>query len=766
MTVTELAPEDLALIEEEEQIFQAVLQAIRDARKHRRINHEMLGQRLEALRDEAAFAKSSDLPALFDQMNTQRALLEHKSDGRLPDSRSPYFAHLCLEEKGKRRDVLLGHGTFLESRRLPLIDWKHAPISRIFFNYREGEEFEEELPGRLAIGTVVKRRVVTIFNGQILRIFTGDRQYRKREDGQWIRESRSFVPLLAGGAGSAKRTLQSGLNLTQTPAPEVSALLDPHQFRLLTADSDDPLLILGGAGCGKTTIALHRAAYLQFRTPHRFPQQKILIVVPEEGLVRLSRKLLDSLGLEQVVVQTFDHWVEEQARRTLRALPDRVSTYVPANVSRVKRHPALLKAFPEIVRRQIEELIAQAERVLPGSQEAFPILRERTEVPMLERFKLAERALIKDAEQHSGHAAPMRIQAVKKFFENYRKRFSNTLGDRADLYTNMEVLQLVQRESQGTITDGMLRDTISHVLDQLGPSADESYGNYDQDALETVDGRSLIDQENEDSLADTLDPEDFAVLLELQYYKTGKELPLQSKLRSYSHMVIDEAQDLAAVELRVLGRALEAEAAITIAGDAAQQIDPTHSFESWEEVLRQLGQPLVHAQHLKTSYRSTKDIAHFAHQILGPIAPPEAPKALRDGLPVARTLFPDEGQMLVFLSEALTELVTNEPLATIALITKSDDTALAFYKLLRDVPKIRLVERGAFDFKPGIEITPVGEVKGLEFDYVIIPDANWGIYIDKPEDRRLLHVAATRAIHQLWVISVGRESILLPPEEE
>ena len=365
MYVPELSPDDIALIEEEEQIFVSVLQSIRDARKHRKLSSHVMGQRLEALRDEAAFAKSSDLPAIFDQLNTQRALFEHKSDSKLPDTHSPYFAHLCLEEKGRQRDILLGHGSFLESRRLPLIDWKHAPISRIFFNYREGEEFEEELPGRMAIGTVVKRRVVTIFDGKILRIFANERQFRKRNDGVWIRESRSFIPHLAGGAGSAKRTLQSGLNLTQTPAPEVSALLDPQQFRLLTADSDDPLLILGGAGCGKTTIALHRAAYLQFKFAQRFPQQKILIVVPEEGLVRLSRKLLDSLGLKDVPVQTFDAWVAVQARRVLRALPDKISNYVPANVSRIKRHPALLKAFPEIVRRQIEELIVQADRVLP-----------------------------------------------------------------------------------------------------------------------------------------------------------------------------------------------------------------------------------------------------------------------------------------------------------------------------------------------------------------------------------------------------------------
>ena len=68
--------------------------------------------------------------------------------------------------------------------------------------------------------------------------------------------------------------------------------IDPDQFRLLTADYDDPLLVLGGAGCGKTTIALHRIAYLRFKDPAHFPSHKILVVVPEEGLVRLSKKLL------------------------------------------------------------------------------------------------------------------------------------------------------------------------------------------------------------------------------------------------------------------------------------------------------------------------------------------------------------------------------------------------------------------------------------------------------------------------------------------
>ncbi|WP_141731914.1 AAA family ATPase [Oligoflexus tunisiensis] len=766
MSSLELTDAEQRLIREEEEIFRDVIEAIYEARRKRQASQEHLAQRLEDLREEASKAKTADLPALFDQMNTQRALMERQPKSILPDIQSPYFAHMGLEENGKRREVLLGHLTFLESRKLPIIDWKHAPISRIFFNYREGEEYEEELPGRVAMGTVIKRRVVTIHRGQLVRIHAFGQSYRRKDDGSWVRDTAGFIPNLAGGSGTASRTLQSGLGLTNTPGPDVSALLDPEQFRILTADRDDPLLILGGAGCGKTTVALHRIAFLHHQHPDTLPQNKILVVVPEEGLVRLSRKLLDSLGLSAVEVRTFDAWVEVQARRLLRSLPGRTSDYTSSNVSRLKRHPALLKLFPEIVRRQIEEIIKQLDRHIPGSQHLHALLRDRTDLTMLDRLNQAEAQLSKEAEAHAGHTAPMQLQNIKKFFDDRRKRYMNTVGDRADLYTNLELLQLAAAHSDGQITESMIRDTISHVMEQLGQNAEQQYSGYASDVLETVDGRSLIEDEKEQSMADTIDVEDFAVLLELHHYKTGKDISRHGRLKTYAHMVIDEAQDLATVELKVLGRALEEGAAISIAGDAAQQIDPTHSFASWEHVLDELGLPRVHANHLQTTYRSPEPIAAFAHAILGPLAPAQRPKAIRDGLPVARTLFPDEGQMAVFLSDTLTNLMLNEPQASIAIITKTWDYALSLYKLLEDIPKVRLVEGGEFEFRPGIDITPASEVKGLEFDYVIVPDANIGVYLDKPEDRRLLHVAATRAIHQLWVISVGRESLILPPLDD
>ena len=82
--------------------------------------------------------------------------------------------------------------------------------------------------------------------------------------------------------------------------------------------------------------------------------------------------------------------------------------------------------------------------------------------------------------------------------------------------------------------------------------------------------------------------------------------------------------------------------------------------------------------------------------------------------------------------------------------------------MLSDVPKARLIVDGAFDFRPGVDVVEVSQVKGLEFDYVVIPDATPNSYPDTPEARRLLHVAATRAIHQLWVMSITLISKIVP----
>src|SRR6185295_3967436 len=123
-----------------------------------------LVEELTRLREMMQGAKTEDQPALTQQWNRQVALLEQLRAARQApqvDPGSPYFAHLRLRENGNERDIMLGKGTRLQ-RGVRIVDWRNAPISRIFYRYQQGDQYEEEIAGRSLTGEVVARRTVTI----------------------------------------------------------------------------------------------------------------------------------------------------------------------------------------------------------------------------------------------------------------------------------------------------------------------------------------------------------------------------------------------------------------------------------------------------------------------------------------------------------------------------------------------------------------------------------------------------------------------------
>jgi DNA helicase IV len=224
-------------------------------------------------------------------------------------------------------------------------------------------------------------------------------------------------------------------------------------------------------------------------------------------------------------------------------------------------------------------------------------------------------------------------------------------------------------------------------------------------------------------------------------------------------MVLDEAQDLAPIELSVLGQTLRRGGSLTVCGDRSQQIDPSACFAGWERALVELGLEGIAPVQLRTSYRCTEAVTRFAHALLGPLAPVELPETLRRGAPVLRSLFATEAHAAYAMARALADLVAREPATAAAVIARTQEAAARLHAALaRSLPEARLVRRGEFSFTAGVDVTDVSQVKGLEFDVVVVPDANPAAYPDEPDARRKLHVACTRAIHQLWVVAVGRWS--------
>ena len=98
------------------------------------------------------------------------------------------------------------------------------------------------------------------------------------------------------------------------------------------------------------------------------------------------------------------------------------------------------------------------------------------------------------------------------------------------------------------------------------------------------------------------------------------------------------------------------------------------------------------------------------------------------------------------------------------MVARYPSQAQVYYAGLKksEVPRLSLVLEQDFSFSPGVEVTDVRQVKGLEFDYVILVDVNADVYPNDDEARHMFHVGATRAAHQLWVIVTGRPAPVLP----
>jgi len=647
----------------------------------------------EALREGE---KTEDRAALLEQWNRQSALLDQLRVSRQAPqvSRdSPYFGHLRLREAQQEFDVLLGKATWLQGD-VHIVDWRHAPISKIFYRYRQGDPYEEQIAGRERVGEVAARRTVTIRNQTLQRIEAPEGIFYvdPTAPNGW-RQAEREPPRLAGGEGAALRAHAAGegslrrlgtepggiARRTDKHLPDIAGLIDREQFALITRPSSGFVVIRGTAGSGKTTVALHRIAYLAYDDP-RIDSERTLVVVFSRALRDYVSHVLPALGVSRVQVRTFHDWSNDQVRRLFPMLPRAVREDTPAEAHRLKLHPALLTALERQMAR------------VPGEPTAAPA--------------------------------------------------AQAIDDWASVLSDAPFL--------------------TSVLDEVAPGA------FGSEKIRRVTEWSQREYEkvaawmegDHDAQAE-LDAEDHALLLRAWQLRVGPIPGRGTEPLRYRHVAIDEVQDFSPIEVRVLLDCLDKRHSITLAGDTQQHITQDAGFTSWSTFFTHLGLSGAEVSTLDVSYRCSREIAGFAYKLLGDLYEDEQPPlTTRSGPPVELFRFSDHGACVAFLADALKELLHDEPLASIVVLTPSRDISGTYHRGLQqaDVPRLRLVEHQDFTFAPGIEITEIEQVKGLEFDYVILVEASATYFPDTPGARRLLHVGATRAVHQLWLTSVGTPS--------
>jgi DNA helicase II / ATP-dependent DNA helicase PcrA len=503
--------------------------------------------------------------------------------------------------------------------------------------------------------------------------------------------SSAWIRLHAGVAATSRFRFTPRSREARRRQPSWADLtLDAAQRAAVELPPAQPLLVLGEAGHGKTVVLVHRVARIWNAVGGKL---RAAVLVPTEGLVRLVQAPLQRLGAD-VDVWTFDRFAHKQARRAFRRLPPE-SDGAPPSVMRLKRSPALRVALKELAARE------------PG---------------------------LVDEDRD----APVR-----------RSRSHISRGDLQHLFGDRLFMQRVARE--GKLPAHAVEDTLDRTRVQFSATTEGAWSDViDRSRLVAVD-RQPLDWGTPTEHASTIDVEDYAVLFELDRMRAARRKAAPTQPRPFDLIAIDEAQELAPLELALIGRSLAPGGTLVVAGDRDQHTDESTTFLGWEEVMRELDAPGFATTVLEIGYRCAPDVVRLA-------------RAVRDGgAPVEATVevFDDERRLARDLGGAAATLLRRDARASIAVICRLPMTARRLTPLLQEHVAARVVFDGRFRTRGAVQVAVVDDVKGLEFDYVIVPDASATHWPDEPRARRAMYVAVTRARHEVLLACTGEPSPVL-----
>ena len=477
---------------------------------------------------------------------------------------------------------------------------------------------------------------------------------------------------------------------------DIVATIQGDQYRLITRDSGRPLVIQGGPGTGKTAVGLHRASWLLYTFREQLSRARVLVVGPNRTFLEYVSHVLPALG-ENAVEQ-----------RAVGDLVDGISPTLvdPPEVARLKADVRLA-----------DVLARSAELRLEGAPEELVLRLEGEYVRVRERD--VRDLLTETREQHGTTALArerFRMSLVRTFYADY----GCVLGGAA--------IRDGEQVEKALRADGYL----TRVLDRAWPAVTP------EKLVQALFSTSAFLAQAADGI---LEPAEQRLLRRRGAGWSSGDVALLDEAQSligtppstFGHVVVDEAQDLTPMQLRMVGRRAR-EGALTILGDIAQATGAV-TYSSWEEVLPFLpGGGDADVEELRHAYRVPREIMDFSLPLLDLIAPAiERPVAYRTGAdpPLVRRVEADH-----LLREAYREA---------SRFARED--GLVAVIVADELLEPALQQENAFE---GVPLLTARDAKGLEFDHVIVVEP--ALLAAREQGLRELYVALTRPTQTLVVI--------------
>ncbi|MEX1215674.1 UvrD-helicase domain-containing protein [Saccharospirillum sp.] len=598
---------------------------------------------------------------------------------------SPYFGRFDFTRDGEQETtpVYIGVKHFYDEfdRVNRVFDWR-APVATLFYDYETGP-VQYEAPEGEVTGQVDLKRQFRIKNGDL----------------QLMIESSVNV---------MDEVLQDELGRASDDGMKnIVATIQRDQNAIIRNDQSSVLIIQGVAGSGKTSIALHRIAYLLYRHKDTLSSKDILIISPNQVFASYIANVLPELGEESVNEMGMDALANEllEGQYRFQTFFEQTSELLDKNDEQLKER-VRFKSSPEFL-KELGRYIAHVEK---NAFQATDVWISRRLVPafLLEEIYRKHRSL----------NSTQRInQVVKEVEVKVRMQYSYDF--------RLEDRQALKAELKGMIRKSSLRETYKQFYTWLGKP--ELFRQAKGGRLEYADVFPLI------------------------YMKMNLEtVPLS--YRKVKHLLIDEMQDYSAVQYSVIARLFPCKK--TILGDAAQSVNP-YSSSTGEAIQHIFVQAKLVS--LNTAYRSSYEISQFSQRIL---PNPELKAIERHDEEPKVAAFKTKPQELAYIAEQAKELESSDH-KSLGIICKTQKQAEKLYaKLQYSVETAVLLNHQSQGFNPGVIVCTAYMAKGLEFDRVIVPEATDKLYHTEM-DRHLLYVACTRAMHRLALTHSGEVTALL-----
>ncbi|MBR6739662.1 MAG: AAA family ATPase [Clostridia bacterium] len=629
---------------------------------------------------------------------------------------SPYFGRVDFTEKGSSESekFYIGLANLMDKRdyRMLVCDWR-APVASLYYDNGRGPTVYECPEGSIE-GTVELLRQYRIEDSELKLVIDSD----IRLDDTILQDA------LLASSSEHMRTIVSSIQ--------------KEQNSVIRDSGNDMLIVLGPAGSGKTSIALHRIAYLLYRERNNLTSDNILIFSPNDVFCGYISQVIPELGEPSVSQTTFSDLISRYCSVPVGGMFEQ-SEFLHAPDDRVRFDGIRFKSsgeFVELAKEFISAYLPKFTDVIFGDT---TIINAAT-LKKLYTDDLSHLSL-------SGRLSKLR-ELIFHRFGPAEQEFRRALRDEvaAESFDKWQFRTAFKQKYDSKMSDTYAQIAICTELDYVDLYKKFLYFAIPQWSDPTADKTAMLRQA--DSLAENgrLNFEDGVGVLLLTALSGA--VPPPKKIR---HIVLDELQDYTAAQHEILSILFKG-CSFTMLGDLSQLINPYAGLTDPEEIPPIYSLSRFAIKKLTKSYRSTVEITDFAKKLL--TLPEQTEQFERHGEPVKTLLFSSDRERISHIAEELSAHTGGSSVV----LTKTVAEARQLYQMLhRKNSDLRLLASDDTVYHTGLWVMPVALAKGLEFDRVILADSS--LY-ESELDRGLLYVACTRAMQSLTVLSTGNHSPL------